>query len=120
MPMRSSSRAKARPRFRKRPKLSTQRYMDINQGHRNYSISLCLTTAQLSARLGCAECDGQVHSVKPWRLEDVLGKPQGVEGDWRGVSPLPGLFVSFPLRGWRWREIGYASGHEGFTFTPPS
>jgi hypothetical protein len=54
--------------------------MDINQGHRNYSISLGLTTAQLSARLGCAECDGQVHSVKPWRLEDVLGKPQGRRG----------------------------------------
>ena len=38
-------------------------------------ISLGLTIAQLSARLRCAECGGQVHSVKPWRLEDVIGKP---------------------------------------------
>jgi hypothetical protein len=26
--------------------------------------------------LRCAECGGQRHSVKPWRLEDLLGKPQ--------------------------------------------
>jgi hypothetical protein len=31
-----------------------------------------LTIAQLSARLRCAECGGRLHSVKPWRLEDVL------------------------------------------------
>ena len=43
-------------------------------------ISLGLTVAQLSARLRCAECGGQVHSVKPWRMEDVLGKPQGRRG----------------------------------------
>ena len=24
--------------------------------------------AQLAARLRCAECSGQLHSVKPWRL----------------------------------------------------
>ena len=40
-------------------------------------ISLGLTIAQLSARLRCAECGGQLHSVKPWRLEEVLGKPSG-------------------------------------------
>ena len=28
--------------------------------------------AQLSERLRCAECGGQVHSVKPWRLEDAF------------------------------------------------
>jgi hypothetical protein len=39
-----------------------------------------LTIAQLSARLRCAECGGQLHSVKPWRLEDVLGKPLGRRG----------------------------------------
>ena len=38
-------------------------------------ISMGLTIAQLSARLRCAECGGPLHSVKPWRLEDVLGKP---------------------------------------------
>ena len=38
-------------------------------------ISMALTIAQLSERLRCAECGGQVQSVKPWRLEDVLGKP---------------------------------------------
>ena len=43
-------------------------------------ISLGLTIAQLSARLRCAECGAQVHSVKPWRLEDVLGKPLGRRG----------------------------------------
>ena len=39
-----------------------------------------LTIAQLSARLRCAECGGAVHSVKPWRLEEVLGKPKGRRG----------------------------------------
>src|SRR5262245_4026927 len=43
-------------------------------------ISLGLTIAQLSARLHCFECGGQVHSVKPWRLEDVLGKLLGQRG----------------------------------------
>ena len=37
-------------------------------------ISMGLTIAQLSERLRCAECGGQVHSVKPWRMEDVLGR----------------------------------------------
>ena len=31
-------------------------------------------------RFGCAECGGQVYSVKPWRMEDVLGKPLGRRG----------------------------------------
>ena len=44
-------------------------------------ISLGLTIAQLSARLRCAECGGQLHSVKPWRMEDVLGKPLGRRAD---------------------------------------
>ena len=43
-------------------------------------ISMGLTIAQLSARLRCAECSGQLHSVKPWRLEDVIGKPLGRRG----------------------------------------
>ena len=43
-------------------------------------ISMGRTTAQLSARLRCAECSGPVHSVKPWRLEDVLGKPLARRG----------------------------------------
>jgi hypothetical protein len=30
-------------------------------------ISMGLTIAQLSARLRCVECGGQLHSVKPWR-----------------------------------------------------
>jgi hypothetical protein len=40
-------------------------------------ISMGLTIAQLSARLRCAECGGPLHSVKPWRMEDALGKPLG-------------------------------------------
>ena len=32
-----------------------------------------LTIAQLSERLRCAECGGQLQSVKPWRMEDVIG-----------------------------------------------
>ena len=36
-------------------------------------ISLGLIIAQLSERLRCAECGGQLHSVKPWRMDDVLG-----------------------------------------------
>ena len=39
-------------------------------------ISLGLTIAQLSARLRCAEC-GSPLPVKPWRVEDALGKPLG-------------------------------------------
>jgi hypothetical protein len=27
-----------------------------------------------------AECGGPLHSVKPWRIEDVLGKPLGRRG----------------------------------------
>ena len=42
-------------------------------------ISMGLTIAQLSARLRCA--DGPVHSVKPWRLENVLGNRLGVGAD---------------------------------------
>ena len=41
-------------------------------------ISMGLTIAQLSARLRCAECGSQLHSVKPWRLE--VGKPLGPRG----------------------------------------
>jgi hypothetical protein len=40
-------------------------------------ISLGLSIAQLSERLRCAECGGPLHSVKPWRMEDVLGRPAG-------------------------------------------
>ena len=43
-------------------------------------ISLGLTIAQVSARLRCFECGGPVHSVEPWRVEDVLGKPLGRRG----------------------------------------
>jgi len=43
-------------------------------------ISPGLTIAQLSERLRCAECDGQLQSVKPWRMENVLGKPLGRRG----------------------------------------
>jgi hypothetical protein len=43
-------------------------------------ISMGLTIAQLSARLRCVECGGPLHSVKPWRMEDVLGKPLGRQG----------------------------------------
>jgi hypothetical protein len=38
-------------------------------------IAMGLTIAQLSERLRCAECGGPVQSVKPWRSEDVIGKP---------------------------------------------
>ena len=40
-----------------------------------------LNIAQLSARLRCAECGGQLHSVKPWRMEDVLESRLGAEGE---------------------------------------
>jgi len=43
-------------------------------------ISLRLTIAQLSERLRCADCGGPVQSVKPWRMEEVLGEPQGRRG----------------------------------------
>jgi hypothetical protein len=35
-------------------------------------ISLGLTIAQPSVRLRCAECGGQLLSVKPWRLEELI------------------------------------------------
>jgi phage FluMu protein Com len=34
-------------------------------------ISRDLTIAQLSARLRCAECSGQLHSVKPFQHHDT-------------------------------------------------
>src|SRR5262245_35192070 len=34
-------------------------------------ISKGLTIAELSVRLRCLECGGQVHLVKPWRLDDA-------------------------------------------------
>jgi phage FluMu protein Com len=40
-------------------------------------ISMGLTIAQLSERLRCADCGSQLHSVKPRRMEDLLGKPVG-------------------------------------------
>jgi hypothetical protein len=43
-------------------------------------ISMGLSIAQLSERLRCEEYGGQLHSVKPWRMEDVLGKPLGRRG----------------------------------------
>lgn len=43
-------------------------------------ISLGLTIAQLSERLRCFECGGPVQSVRPWRVEDALGKPLGRRG----------------------------------------
>jgi hypothetical protein len=43
-------------------------------------ISLGLTIARLSQRLRCVKCGGQLHSVKPWRMDDVLGKPLGRRG----------------------------------------
>ena len=51
----------------------------ISRGLGNW---LCQWTrcAQLSERLRCAECGGQLHSVKPWRMEEVLGKPLGRRG----------------------------------------
>ena len=55
-------------------------------------ISMGLTIAQLSARLRCAECGGPVTLVKPWRLEEVIGKPLGRGGNWSSkqslISPL--------------------------------
>jgi hypothetical protein len=43
-------------------------------------ISMGLTIAQLSSRLRFAECGAPVHSVNPWRVENVLGKPLGPRG----------------------------------------
>ena len=42
--------------------------------------ALRLTLDQLLQRLRCAECGGPLQSVKPWRLADVLGKPEGRRG----------------------------------------
>jgi hypothetical protein len=43
-------------------------------------ISMGLTIAQLSERLRCAECGGALQSVKPWRMQDALGQPEGRRG----------------------------------------
>lgn len=40
-------------------------------------ISMGLRLDQLATRLRCFECGGPLHSVKPWRREDVFGKPRG-------------------------------------------
>ena len=67
-------------------------------------ISLGLTIAQLSARLRCAECGGQLHSVKPWRVEDVLGKPFGRGNNVNGKCPaVPNAAGRFPSVPWMLR-----------------
>jgi hypothetical protein len=43
-------------------------------------ISMGLTIAQLSTRLRCFDCGGPLHSVKPWRQADTIGKPLGRRG----------------------------------------
>ena len=50
-------------------------------------MSLGLNIAQLSARLRCAKCGGQLRSVKPWRMEDVRGADQHLSGR---SNPAPG------------------------------
>jgi hypothetical protein len=52
-------------------------------------ISMGLTIAQLSARLRCAQCRGPLHSVKPWRLEDVLESRWGGEDRTTYAKPRP-------------------------------
>ena len=44
-------------------------------------ISMGLTLDQLARRLRCTECGGPLLSVKPWRHEDELGKPEGAGGN---------------------------------------
>ena len=46
-------------------------------------ISLGLTIAQLSERLRCADCGGQLHSVK---RADVLGKPLAALSEWEPLN----------------------------------
>jgi hypothetical protein len=43
-------------------------------------ITRGLTLDRLARRLRCAECGGPLQSIKPWRQEDTLGKPQGRRG----------------------------------------
>ena len=59
----------------------------VSQGYRkstgqalNCNVLPQPAIAQLSARLRCAECGGQLHSVKPWRVHDVHGRPLGRRG----------------------------------------
>lgn len=63
-------------------------------------MSLGLTIAQLSARLRCAECGGQLQSVKPWRMQDVLqaGGATGLETDLQAGQFDVGPHLLEPLR----------------------
>jgi hypothetical protein len=58
-------------------------------------ISLGLTIAQLSERLRCAECGGQLRSVKPWRLEDDWGSRSGGVGNLFLVVGSPSTSAHF-------------------------
>jgi hypothetical protein len=42
--------------------------------------ALGAVTMTRTTGLRCAECSGQLHSVTPWRVEDLLGKPLGRRG----------------------------------------
>jgi hypothetical protein len=51
--------------------------------HRRRVVIIGMAESSVEATLRvlrCAECGGQVHLVKPWRLEDVLVKPLGRRG----------------------------------------
>ena len=94
-------------------------------------ISMGLTIAQLSERLRCAECGGQLHSVKPWRMEDVLGKPLGVEGEVKNQRPPAAnlssasqsisVAVCVPAVSWGWqlssRIVSLATGYPALSFS---
>ena len=53
-----------------------------------------------SRRLRCAECGGPLHSVKPWRQADVLGKPIGRRRELlAGVDARVAIFIACPTYG---------------------
>src|SRR5262245_54519840 len=88
-------------------------------------ISLGLTIAQLSARLRCAECGGQVHSVKLWseRITWMAGgQLQSVPWPWvlRARYAVSVAVVTSAALGRRRssRPVGFAVGDVGFLFAP--
>ena len=88
-------------------------------------LSLGLTITQLSARLRCAECGGQLHSIKPWRWKTCLASRGGCASKlvviWPAAPASANQSISVAVcslnvtrRRWRLsRLVSYAVGNVG-------
>ena len=64
---------------------------NFSAGARCPGFTVLLLTKKGPRSLRRAECGGPVHSVKPWQMEGMLGKPMGRRGNVNGKMPLSTL-----------------------------